>query len=551
MTDYMRHRAEPLPEEALLEQALLEEPLPEKVVSQEVVGEEAARNEAATAARSFKAFWSDLGETLKFTPTEARFVLGALSLVAGVVALIALVDLAARATLRLNSRWDTFAYHLPYAAVRGGLGIPYDMNDAMRAPFQGYPPLPHFIQGMLWRITGSVNATGVVNYLAFAGFLAYAQRFLRAPFWLVAMISLTAPLVIIHASVSYIDLFGNAFLAVGVCSCLHLFLFPDEPSRGVFVGGLAGLAAAAWSKYLLVPVAASVFAILTVLAWRRPRSAGTSRRNVACLLAVAALIAVAPYAKNWVVYGNPFWPIGVPIVGQHLPYTNDAIGHGFLEQPVQAREVSQPERFVSSLFEIDQPTSYPSRPRWTIDQGGTEVAFRMGGFWGVAACFYLIAVGASLIVCHGRRGVIAAAGAVGLLGLVAILPQSHQLRYYLFIPLSGAATLGMLFPRFGQLAPRVAPALLALILAFFLHMVFENRSHYTVERVDYLAAARAWGAADFWPKLQRGKTYCAIDLAPLGLMLTGPTMTEYRIVDRTNAALCPAGSVPLRRALSD
>jgi hypothetical protein len=551
MTDYMRHGADSIDEEAARDETARDETARDETARDETARDETARDEAASAAPPLKDFWSGLSETLRLSPAEARFVLGAASLVAGIVAVVALVDLAARATLRLNCRWDTFAYHLPYAAVRGGLSIPYDMNEMMRSPFDGYPPLPHFIQGVLWRITGSVNATGVVNYLAFAGFLAYAHRVLRAPFWLVALISLTAPLVIIHASVSYVDLFGNAFLAVGVCSCLHLFLFPDEASRGVFKGGLAGLAAAAWSKYLLVPVAASVFAILTLLAWRRPRSAGTSPRNVACLLAAAALIAAAPYAKNWVIYGNPFWPIGVPIVGQHLPYTNDAIAQGFREQPVQAREASQPERFLTSLFEIDQPTSYPSRPRWTIDQGGTDVAFRMGGFWGTAACFYLIAVSALLVICHGRRGAIAAAGGVGLLGLVAILPQSHQLRYYLFIPLSGAATIGMLFSRFGQLAPRVAPAMLALITAFFVHMVFENRSHYLIERVDYLAAARAWGAADFWPRLERGKTYCAIDFVPLGMMLTGPTMSEYTIIDRTTAALCPAGSVPLHRALRD
>jgi hypothetical protein len=252
--------------------------------------------------------------------------------------------------------------------------------------------------------------------------------------------------------------------------------------------------------------------------------------------------------KNWVVYGNPFWPFSVPIVGHELPHTSDPILMGIVEQPVSARESSQFALFVDSIFEIDQPTSYPFRPRWTIDQGRTDVAFRMGGFWGTAACFYLVAVSALLVVCHRRRGAIAAAGALALLGLVAILPQSHQLRYYLFIPLSGAATIGMLFPRFGQLAPRVAPALLALIMAFFLHMVFENREHYRIERIDYLTAARAWGAAEFWPELERGKTYCAVDMIPIGMMLTGPTMTEYTIVDRSLVERCPAGSVRLPRA---
>jgi hypothetical protein len=153
-----------------------------------------------------------------------------------------------------------------------------------------------------------------------------------------------------------------------------------------------------------------------------------------------------------------------------------------------------------------------------------------------------------LVACHRRRGAQAAAAAWLLLGFVAILPQSHQLRYHLFIPLSGAVSIGMLFPRFGQLAPRSASLLLTLIMGLFLHMVFENRSHYRVERVDYLSAARAWGAADWWPQLERGKTYCAINMVPIAMMLTGPTMTEYTIVDRSRADLCPAGSEHITRA---
>src|SRR4029077_9687102 len=145
-------------------------------------------------------------------------------------------------------------YHLPYAALRGGVAVPFNMNDTVRAQFDGFPPLPELVQGVLWRITGSVNATGVVNFIAFAVFLAYAHKVLRAPFWLVALISLTAPLVLIHTSVDYVDLFANAWLAIGLASCLYFFLFPDRPSRAVFIGGGAALVAAAWSKYLLVPV---------------------------------------------------------------------------------------------------------------------------------------------------------------------------------------------------------------------------------------------------------------------------------------------------------
>ena len=45
-----------------------------------------------------------------------------------------------------------------------------------------------------------------------------------------------------------------------------------------------------------------------------------------------------------------------------------------------------------------------------------DIAFRMGGFWGVAACFYLLVVVVLLVVCQRRRGVVAALGA-----LIAVL----------------------------------------------------------------------------------------------------------------------------------
>jgi len=68
------------------------------------------------------------------------------------VVAVALADLAIRAAIRLEGRWDTFMYHVPFAAIYGGLGVPYDMNDLMREYFRGFPPLPHLVQGILWRI---------------------------------------------------------------------------------------------------------------------------------------------------------------------------------------------------------------------------------------------------------------------------------------------------------------------------------------------------------------------------------------------------------------
>ena len=128
-------------------------------------------------------------------------VIRVLSYALSVFFVLVLTLLFLRSILRLEPRWDTFFYHLPFAAIRGGLDLPYVFNDTLDNIYKGFPPLAHFVQGLLWRITGSVNATGCVNLLAFLAFLIFCYRRLKAPFWLVAMIALTAPLVLIHTTV--------------------------------------------------------------------------------------------------------------------------------------------------------------------------------------------------------------------------------------------------------------------------------------------------------------------------------------------------------------
>ena len=480
----------------------------------------------------------------------AVFVRGALLAITVICALAvsaALVDLAVRAALRLEIRWDTFAYHVPFAALRGGLSIPYDMNDHFRAAYDGFPPLPDLVQGLLWRLTGSVNATGLLNYLAFVAFLGYCHVALRARFWLVGLISLTAPMVLIHTTVSYVDLFGNSLLAIGVASCLYLYLFPKRASRLVVLGGLAGLAGASWSKYILVPLVGLVFCFLAVIILRSAFTAGFTRRQAAALLFAAAALAAIPYAKNLAMYGNPFWPLRVPVLAQVFPYQIDPTPDIALQRPPPLKDYDQFSLFMNSLFEINHPTHYDNRPRWIIDQGNAWIAYRMGGFWATGVIVYLVATIAMLIVCARRSGIVASLAFVGTLCVVGFLPQSNELRYYMFIPLTWAAAIGMLFPDFRALFPRAGVAFLVLVIALFLHMVFENEMHYEISRVGYTEAAREWGAPQWWTQFEPGKTYCVVDMVPIGILLTGPTMSEFSIVDRSTEALCPQQAIVVKR----
>src|SRR5690606_23452356 len=69
-----------------------------------------------------------------------------------------------------------------------------------------------------------------------------------------------------------------------------------------------------------------------------------------------------------------------------------------------------------------------------------------------------------------------------------------------------------------------------------------------VERSDYTELARSWGADQYWPQMQAGVQYCAVDMAPVGFLLTGPTMREFSVVDRRLPENCPAGSVQISAA---
>jgi hypothetical protein len=71
-------------------------------------------------------------------------------------------------------------------------------------------------------------------------------------------------------------------------------------------------------------------------------------------------------------------------------------------------------------------------------------------------------------------------------------------------------------------------------------------SYYRIERIGYREAAVAWGAAGWWPRLTPGAIYCARNMEAIGILLTGPTMTEFRIVELRGDEPCPPGATELR-----
>ena len=462
----------------------------------------------------------------------------------GVGTIICLILLGVRASIRLDDAWDSWMYHIPFAARHGGLHVPYQVSDHMRMVWEGFPPLPEFFMGALWRVTGSIHAVGVVNYLALVAFLAVGQRKFRAPFYVVAPIALTAPLVLIHAATSYVDLFSSTFLAVSLAAVAYAYL-SECRDRSLLVIGLAGLVGAAWSKMLLFPLVGLGF-LFHVVVYRPWRIGDRSRRSSVVVLFLAAMTVIAaPYVKNMVTYHNPVWPVKMPIAGELFPHGPEApITNA---RPATLLHASQPEIFFRSLFEVGRSTQH--WPRWNIDSWDSAQAFRSGGYWNVAVVAYLAVAAGMLISLRGRKGRIVCLAAIGVLGLVAFLPQSNELRYYMFLPLSWAALIGMLYPDLKRRRPILAVSLLVMVSSLFLYVGHINRAYYMPQRAGYLEAAKRYQADELWSQMKPGFTYCAIGKAPGAFFLTGPTMHEFNVVeveDPADEGQCPAGSIHIR-----
>ncbi|MEP6539627.1 MAG: hypothetical protein ABJF23_30115, partial [Bryobacteraceae bacterium] len=452
---------------------------------------------------------------------------------------------AVRAALRLEMRWDTFMYHVPFAARRAGLGIPYESPPYLQACYNGFPPLPELLQGALWRISGSINGTGLLNYLALGLFVFFAWRYLEARLWVLILLCLTAPLVLIHASSSYVDLFSNSLLAIAVSAFLAMLLFDRWMDATLLTWALAGMAAAAWSKYTAMPVIGLLAFGFLVSYWRRRGDPRASR--FAGWVLAALLIACVPYAKNWILYHNPTWPGGITALRKYFPSLIDTGLMQNLQSPPPLHGYSQPGLFLHSLFEMGHPTRYPDRERWIIDQGNAWIAYRSGGFWVVGVVTASLAAVLLGFLSARRNGFVVAIALLILGSVVSVLPQSHELRYFQFLPLTVAALVATLLPRVSERFPATTLVILCLILGEFAFISKINRAYYRVERVGYEQAAAIWGVKPFWRTLEPGRTYCAVGFEPVAFLLTGPTMREFHIIDRPDAGLCPPNVAVLRK----
>ena len=338
-----------------------------------------------------------------------------------------LVSLAIAAWHDVSKAWDVWYYHLPFAGRITGMvdASSYAFGRMNQARFDGFPLLGEALQGLLWRITGRPECAAFVAFAAVPGLAWFLKKTMGVPPHLAVLALLAVPLVQIHATSCYVDLPANACVTMLALLVFRQIARREAPSLRVLAGGGALAIAAANTKFQLVPVVVVTAGMLVVISLRRDQQ----RRARLLVIALAFPLVFATPLKNVVRHGNPVWPVEIHLLGTSLPHLEGA----YASSPDWLADVPRPLRWSASVLELGlRPVE--SHARWSLDQWTPprEHGYRMGGFFGGYVLVNVAALVLAAFVRRSRQSRVALWFAGGATIVASVMPQSHELRYYLF-----------------------------------------------------------------------------------------------------------------------
>ena len=381
----------------------------------------------------------------------------------------------------VSMAWDVWYYHLPFAARIAGI-VPasqFAYDPLNQARFDGFPLLAEAIQGALWRLTGRAESANLVAFASVPLFAWFVKRRFDVPMYATILALLAVPAVQIHATSCYVDLPANAATSALVLLVVASYAETAAPSRGTIALALACAAIAANTKALSHPI---VGLALVALAWRV-----RDWKTIAVASLALPLVFFTPL-KNLALYQNPYYPVDLRMLGLHF----HGLDEPYSSSPVWLEHAPRPVRFLCSVLEIGVRPMSDTR-RWTVDEWTPPDApgYRMGGFFGAYVALHLALFAWRAIRDRKDRAARAAAiGFAALTAVVSVLPQSHELRYYM----SWMMVLVVLdLWLWRRSAPAVAPQRMALgALAALAVVIFVTRGAYAYpsgESFDQLVRA--------------------------------------------------------------
>lgn len=342
----------------------------------------------------------------------------------------------------IDTNWDSLAYHLPFAARLAGI-FPVEgltLHSNLEDRFRGFPLLGEFLQGMFWKIFGYPSAANMLGVITLFVSIYIICKLLKLRFWKVSLFTLSIPLVLIHTTSAYLDLFSCSVLTLEYAFVFFVIFKKRFNFRDCLITFLL-CAIVCNTKLLLVPFALLGISLLFLFEILQLHKREKIIVNKKLFVKFGITILVLPailfsYTKNTILYNNPFFPYSVKVGSIVLEGTDDGLSK--VSKIQKKDENSKITRFFFSFFEYYN-YEYNSGRLFSVDQSQPDKeskSFKVGGFfvaniilWGVYTFYITIKykdklAGTILLVLYF------------LLFLAGfIIPASRYLRYLLFWPM--------------------------------------------------------------------------------------------------------------------
>ena len=424
-------------------------------------------------------------ETIKETEQNNKSQRFGIETILSAIALILTCSIFLKAIIDIDTNYDTWWYHLPFAARIWGI-VPPDMylaEDRIEYRYLGFPLLAHFLQGFLWRITGRIQSANLVGFGSLILYFYFLKAYFRVPLYLSAIALLAIPAVITHVTTCFVDLPGNIGVSILVMMTYLLFQRQQLPTKGDLLIIVLAAAAAVNIKPQLQPLTLIILCFTGLrLVWLHFKLTPNFKQwfiKAVPMTLIAFMLIFATPLKNIALYGNPFYPIKVQVAGVILNHEST---------PDTYSEGSRPQKWLQSVLEINTPTW------WTTDQwngGNDKYMDRGGGFFGTYVVFNLLFLLCLFLYARftqnstaanfTRQTTTAIIFVIAMSIIPANFPQSHELRYFMFWMISLVSINLSLISDYEQNSGRLKllkNKYLGLVYAVFLTMVLVKLAYF-------------------------------------------------------------------------
>lgn len=353
-----------------------------------------------------------------------------------IIALVVMSGAFLKAVIDIDGAWDTWMYHLPFAARLWGISTSSDymMRYYMEERFEGFPLLAEYLQGLFWWLSQRPESANLVGFFSLSLYIVFLKRYLNIPLYLATLILLAIPLVQIHAVSCYVDLPANIAVSTLIILCYLLYTREHFANRFNILLMVLAAACAVNMRFVLTPIVFLMVSLIILrLAWlwwsRRAEKPQYSQLVILLPTLCFALVTIfATPLKNVIVHGNPAYPLKILVAGIPLNYKHDVVEI----VPPYLENASRAQRWLYSIMDVGTyPFTHPLH--WSIDQFvPPDFGNRLGGYFAAYVIFNLLLLLYLLYRFRSRETWIISLGMVGLTGLTAVMPQSLELRYYLY-----------------------------------------------------------------------------------------------------------------------